>query len=413
MRFRAYFGITVIALAALGYAGMKIVGPSSDTAARAATNADDDGGQGARKGKGGRGGSDGTAVVVAKVDQQDFLIKKHSIGWVESPATVAVRTRVDSQIKEQHVVDGQMVKAGDLLFVLDDREQQAQLAKDEATLAKDTALHSRSARDLDRAQSLLPKGFTTPQALDQASADTKSTEATLRADQAAIETSKLKLSYTKIYAPIDGRIGAVAVVPGNLVSAASTTALVTITQMNPIRVSFTLPERDLTAVKTAISLAQPPLVRIYPNGVKTPVASGPLNFLDSTVDMLSGTVTAKATLANDTQALWPGQYVDIEIDLSALPAIAVVPIVAVQPGQQGSFVYLVKPDQTIELRKVKVAATDGGFAAIQEGLQPGEQVVVDGQLGLVNGSRVRVSNGVAPPQVAGSAMPAAAAPAAD
>lgn len=410
MRFRAYFGIAVIVLAALGYAGMKIVAPSGDSDARAATNPDDKGG--GRKGGGKGKAADGVAVVTATVQQQDFLIKKHSIGWVESPAVVSVRTRIDSQIKEQHVVDGQMVKAGDLLFVLDDREQQAQLAKDEATLAKDQALHSRSARDLDRAQSLLPKGFATAQQLDQASADTKSSEATIRADQAAIETSKLKLSYTKIYAPIDGRIGAVAVVPGNLVSAASTTALVTITQMNPIRVTFTLPERELTAVKAAIASPQPPQVRIYPNGAKAPIASGPLNFLDSTVDMTSGTVIAKATLANETLALWPGQYVDVEIDLSTLPGVAVVPVVAVQPGQTSPFVYVVKPDQTIELRKVQTAAVDGSLAAIQSGLQPGEQVVIDGQLGLTNGTRVRVSNGTPSPQVAGTS-PGAAVPAAD
>jgi multidrug efflux system membrane fusion protein len=336
-------------------------------------------------------GAGGPAVSVTTqlAEKTDFPVKKRSIGWIETPASVVVRPRIDSQIAVQHVVDGQMVKKGDLLFELDDREQQAQLAKDQAQLVKDQALLERIHRDLARATTLRASGAGTQQAVDQATADAKSAEASIQADKAAIQNSQVKLSYTKIYAPIDGRVGAVQVTPGNLVSANSTTALVTITQIDPVRVTFTMPERELSAIRSAVAAGTPPEVRIIPSGSKTPTAKGVLNFFDSNIDMMSGTVTLKAPVPNADLALWPGQYVDIDLYYAPLRDMTVVPSVAVESGQDSPYLYVVKPDSTVELRKVTVAATDGDRTAIATGLAAGERVVVDGQAGLSQGARVR------------------------
>lgn len=350
----------------------------------------------AQKGRGG----EGITVAVASVEVRDFNIVKRSIGWVESPAVVAVKPRVDSQIIEQSVKDGQMVKAGDLLFTLDDREQQAQLAKDQATLAKDQAVLNRIKQDFGRIQSLQAKGSASQQQLDQSTADLASAQATVKFDESSVALSKQKLSYTKIYAPIDGRVGAVQVATGNLVSANGSAALVTITRVIPIRVSFTLPERDLSALKTAVGDATPPEVRVFASGSKKAIAVGRLNFVDSAVDIQSGTITVKALFDNSDLALWPGQYVNVDLEMEPLRGVAVVPTVAVQPGQDGSFVYLVKPDSTIELRKVVVAATDADHVALSSGVQAGERVVVDGQIGLTAGMRVRVAEPRAAPAAA-------------
>jgi len=336
-------------------------------------------------------GATGPAVSVTTqlAEKTDFPVKKRSIGWVETPASVVVRPRIDSQIISQRVVDGQVVKKGDLLFELDDREQQAQLAKDQAQLAKDQALYDRIKRDLARATQLRASGAGTQQAVDQAVSDEQSTLAAIKADQAAIQASTIKLSYTKIYAPIDGRVGAVQVTPGNLVNASTTTGLVTITQIDPVRVTFSMPERELSTIRAAVAAGTPPEVRVIPSGAKTASASGLLNFFDSTVDIASGTVTLKAPIPNADLALWPGQYVDVVVYYAPLRDMTVVPSVSVETGQDSPYLYVVKPDQTVELRKVTVASVDGERTAISAGLQPGERVVVDGQAGLTAGARVR------------------------
>jgi multidrug efflux system membrane fusion protein len=370
MTYRALLIMAALVGAGLGTAGAKIATSPSEPARPAGA------------------GASGAAVTTAEVRTQDFAIKRRAIGWVESPAKVVVRPRIDSQILEQHVTDGQTVKAGDLLFVLDDRTQQAQLLKDQAALARDQALHARALRDLGRLRTLQTTGNATAQQLDLAGAEEKSAVANVQADEAAIQATRLQLSYTKIFAAIDGRIGSVEVAPGNLVAANGATGLVTITQVNPLRVAFAVPQRDLGAVQAALASAAPPSVRIFPNGAAEATATGRLNFIDSSIDVASGTVTVKAAVANDALALWPGEYVDVEFDLASLPGAAVVPTVAIQPGQAGSFVYLVRPDQTVELRPITVAATDGATSAV-EGLAAGERVVVDGQLRLAAGAKVR------------------------
>jgi multidrug efflux system membrane fusion protein len=345
----------------------------------------------ARTARGGRNG-DGApvAVVTAVARQADMPVRKRAIGFVETPASVVVKSRIDSQITEQHVTDGQFVKAGDLLFALDDRDIKAQIAKDEAAIARDEATHKRTLADLTRYEQLLQRNAGTQQAVDQATADERSAAATILSDKATLDADKLKLGYTRILAPIDGRVGAVQVTPGNLVSANSTgTGLVTITQMKPLRVTFTLPERELPVLQSALARGSAvPVMASAPDSGK-PAAEGKLNFVDSSVDMTSGTITAKAAFSNDDLALWPGQYVDVEISTHTLPNVTILPTVAVQTGQKGPYVYVTKADQTVELRPVKVALTDGDRTALSEGVAPGERVVIDGQMRLKTGSRIR------------------------
>lgn len=331
----------------------------------------------------------GIAVRLAEVAQGTIPIRRRTIGWVEPMATVAVRSRVDSVIVEQFAVDGQFVKEGDVLFRLDDDQIKAVIARGEATQAREAALLDRARADLKRMQNLVAKNTASRQQLDQAMADAKSAEASVAAQAAEVALDRIFLTYTTIKAPISGRLGAVGVTPGNMVQESSTTPLVTITQMQPIRVSFTLPDRDLDALRAALGKSNPAVVRVFAKGAKEPRATGYLNFIDSSVDTSSGTITAKAEFANEDLTLWPGQYYDVEVELGMQPATTVIPTVALQVGQGGLFVFVVTPDNQAEMRTVTVAGSDGEVTAISSGLHPGERVVVDGQHQLSPGMRVR------------------------
>jgi multidrug efflux system membrane fusion protein len=329
-------------------------------------------------------------VKVVEVTAATMPIRRRTIGWVEPIATVAVKSRIDSAIVEQRAKEGEFVTAGDVLFVLDDREAKAAIARDEATLKKDQALQALADRNLERAQQLAAKQTVSKQSLDQAKSEAQAAAAAVGADRATIEANRLTLSYAIISAPISGRLGAIAVTPGNLVGENDATALVTITQMKPIRVTFTLPDRDLDALRTALLQDPPAAVRVYSKGASEARATGTLNFIDSSVDVGSGTITAKAEFANDKLELWPGQYFDVEIELGRREQTPVVPTVALQVGQNGLFVFVVTPDNTAEMRNVTAAGTDGDMTAISEGLQPGERVVIDGQHQLAPGAAVTV-----------------------
>lgn len=330
------------------------------------------------------------AVATAAAAKADVPVTRRGIGLVETPASVVVKSRIDSQIAAQHVVDGQFVKAGDLLFTLDDRDLKVQISKDEATIARDEALHKRAEADLSRYQQLLAKDAGTQRTVDQAVADERSAAATIQADKATLEADRLKLGYTRILAPIDGRIGAVQVTPGNLVSANSAgTGLLTITQMKPLRVSFALPERDLAVLKAAMASGRHVTVTASVPDSGNVAARGTLNFIDSTVDITSGTITAKAAFANEDLTLWPGQYVDVAVEADVMKDMTVVPSVAIQTGQKGPYVYVARADGTAELRNVVVALSEGDRTALKQGVEPGEHVVTDGQMRLKTGTRLR------------------------
>jgi multidrug efflux system membrane fusion protein len=341
-------------------------------------------------GKGGRSGAARTAevpVITEPVASQDFVVRRKTIGILESPATVIVRSRIESVILEQHVTDGQFVEKGDLLFTLDDREIRATIARDEATIAKDQAVLTQAEAALSRTRELISKNVASQQQLDQALATFRSAQQTVEADHAVLQADRLKLGYARLEAPIRGRIGAVRVTPGNLVSPNDTGGLVTLTQMQPLRVSFTLPERDLAALRAAATRKPPAAVRVYSPGDPEPLAVGVLDFVDSSVDSSSGTIAAKATFPNEHYRLWPGQYVDVEIDLAVRPNTVTIPTVAVQTGQKGPYVFVAKPDHTVEMRNVELAGTEGSRTAIAHGLSPGDRIVIQGQLRLNQGTR--------------------------
>jgi multidrug efflux system membrane fusion protein len=333
-------------------------------------------------------------VRVAVVKTATMQIKRRTIGWVEPIATVEIKSRIDSVIAEQRASEGQFVEAGDTLFVLDDREAKAAIAREEATLKKDQALLDLANANLERAQALAIKQTVSKQSLDQAKSEARAAEAAVAADRATVDSNKLTLSYTIIKAPISGRLGAIPVTPGNLVGENDATALVSITQMKPIRVTFTLPDRDLDQLRAALQRDPPAVVRVFTKGDTTPRAEGHLNFIDSSVDISSGTITAKAEFPNDQLELWPGQYFDVEIELGRQEETPSIPTVALQVGQNGLFVFVVKNDNTVEMRNVTPAGTNGDMSAISAGLQAGERVVVDGQHQLAPGVAVAVEGAV-------------------
>ncbi len=342
------------------------------------------------------GGSLGaaTAVEVAEAKTEAFPVVVSTFANVEAPETVTVNARVSSQITEIHVTDGQVVKAGDLLFSLDDRALKAARDRDQAILAKDTAILTDAGIELDRARTLRDDRSGTQQAYDTALAAQQSAKATVDADQATVEADKVALSYTSIRAPIDGRLGAVQVTVGDLVGTSgsgSPTSLVTITSVDPIEVAFHLPEEYLQSFKARLDAGSPPQVKARLSGSGEVIGAGVLDFIDSAVDTATGTVMMRAKFGNGDQKLWPGQYLEVDIEQETLPQAAVVPAVAIQAGQKGDFVYRITPADTIEVRPVVVAANDGQEAAISSGLAAGDMVVTEGQNNLKAGDKARIA----------------------
>ncbi len=359
-----------------------------------------------QSGNAAKGGAVTAPVSTAAAQIGDFAVRRRTIGIIESPATVVVKSRIESQVMEQHVKDGQLVRKGDLLFTLDDREIIALIARDEAQLAKDQATVVRTATDEDRYRQLSASTAGSRQQLDQAIADHKIALALVAADEAQLRSDRLRLAYTKIEAPIGGRVGAIRVTPGNLVSVNDPTGLVTITQIRPIRVAFTLAERDLPELRKAARGETQAAVRVYTPGMSEPLATGVLEFVDSSVDTASGTIAAKARFANDQFVLWPGMYVDVEIDLAIRPKTVLIPTVAVQAGQKGPFVFVVNQGKA-EMRPVEFAGTEGDHTALASGVNAGERVIVEGQMRLVGGTPVAEAAQPDRDNKAGGSQPAA------
>ena len=365
--------------------------------------------QTARGGRGAAGGGNAAPVTTTPAVTEDFAIRRRTIGILESPATVVVKSRIESQVTEQHVRDGQLVHKGDVLFTLDDRVVKAAIARDEAQMQKDQATADRTQLDLERYQRLAETNATSRQQLDQATADHKIALAVVEADKAQLSADNLQLNYTKIEAPIGGRLGTIRVTPGNLVSVNDPTGLVTITQVRPIRISFTLPERDLAALRKAYISKPPAVVRVFEPGADKALATGELDFIDSLVDSSSGTIAAKAKFANEKFELWPGMYVDVEIDLSVRPKTVMIPTVAIQSGQSGPFVFVATSDKKAAMRKVELVGVEGDRTALVSGVNEGDRVIVEGQMRLVDGARV---NEVAQPAAGPGTSGAAAQPSA-
>jgi membrane fusion protein, multidrug efflux system len=330
-------------------------------------------------------------VVAAVATEEAAPILVTAIGTVQSISTVIIKSRVDGEIAKVHFDEGQEVNEGDILFTLDNRAFAAQLAQSEANLDRNRAQLVRAQAELKRQTELASRGVASAQKLEEAQAALAVLEAAIRADQAAIENARVNLNYTTIRAPIAGRTGAVNLKRGNVVKSNDTTQqavpLVTITQLRPIYVSFTVPEKHLTRIRAATTTERLPVIVTLPNEPQELIA-GKLTFVDNQVDVISGTITLKATFDNDDARLWPGQFVNATLTLGVQTNALLVPSGAIQIGQNGPYVFVIKPDSTVELRLVRIDRTVKGKTVIAGGLASGERVVTDGQLRLSNGTRV-------------------------
>jgi len=334
-------------------------------------------------------------VVAGVAEVLPTPIQVSAIGTVQSIATVIIKSRVDGQIADVHFEEGQDVKEGDLLFTLDNRSFQAQLAQAEAVLQRDRAQLERAQLELKRQTELAGRGVASAQKLEDAQMAEKVLQASIRASEAAAENARVNLSYTIIRSPITGRTGSVNLKRGNVVKSNDTTTnavpLVTITQLRPIYVSFTIPERHLPDIRAALADSERlPAVVTMPSHPDKPI-TGTLTFVDNQVDAATGTIPLKATFANDDIRLWPGQFVNVNLTLGIQVQAVVVPSPTIQIGQNGPYVFVIKEDSTVELRLVRVDRTVGNRTVVASGLSAGERVVVDGQLRLNNGTRVTIA----------------------
>jgi len=339
---------------------------------------------------GGRGAAQNQAVpvTVAPVVQKSMPLTIDQIGTVIAASTVAVRAQITGELKAVNFKEGDDVQQGQVLLTLDKRPLEAALQQAQATLDRDLAQAANAKAQAARYQDLLKRGIATHEQVDQMVSQAAALEATVAADRAAVESAKVQLDYATITAPISGRTGLLQVHVGNLVRANDTNPIITINKITPVYVSFAVPEAQLPELKRYMARGELPVTAEAPDDDKA--SKGRLTFIDNAVDQTTGTIKVKGTFPNEDKRLWPGQFVNVSVTLTSDPTAIVVPSLAVQNGQQGQYVFVVKPDQTVELRTVKVARGNGEESVIQSGLQAGETVVTDGQLRLTPGARVTV-----------------------
>jgi multidrug efflux system membrane fusion protein len=329
----------------------------------------------------------GLPVVTNPAQRGPVPLEIAANGNVVAEATVAVRSRVDGQIREVHVQEGQRVTRGQVLFTLDSRMAAAQLAQQEAQLARDRALATRARADATRYASLRGEGFAATQRFEQAAADAAAADANLKATEAQMAQTRLTIDYATIRAEADGRLGALPVDAGNLVRGTEGTVLATITQTDPIQVQFSVPERWLPEITEAMAKGQPNVTARAPSDSHKP-AEGKLVFVDSQVDTTSGTVSLKARFANPENQLWPGQYVNVVLVPRVEADALSVPVQAVQTGADGRFVYVVDAENHARRKAVELKRVVNGRAVLAAEIQAGDKVVIEGAQILSDGVRV-------------------------
>jgi multidrug efflux system membrane fusion protein len=336
-----------------------------------------------------KGAGAGAPVLVAPaiVTNVPVQIDPPPVGHVMPYTTVTIRPQVGGVLSEVHFQEGQEVKKGDLLFTIDPRPMQAALDAARAVLARDQAQLENAKIQFNREQKLFDQKLVSQDEYDTSKAGLDTLEGTVAADQATITNAGLNLEFTGIRAPFDGRTGSLQFHEGNVVKAPDDT-LLTINQIHPIYVAFAVPEQYLPEIKREMRKKTLKVMATFQNMDAPP--QGELTFIDNTVDTMTGTIQLKATFPNEDGTLWPGQFVQVMLTLSDLTNAIVVPSQAVQTGQNGQFVYVVKPDQTVELRPVTIGITSQGGTVVQSGLKAGETVVTDGQLRLAPGVAVSV-----------------------
>jgi multidrug efflux system membrane fusion protein len=344
-------------------------------------------------GGGGRGGAQQPAVPVttASVVQKSMPVEITIIGTTEPYSTVAVHSQITGELTSVDFKEGDDVKKGQVLFTLDRRPLDAAVDQAQANLAKDQAQATNARAQSARYQDLLKRGIATHEQSDQMISNAAALDATVAADRAALESAKVQLAYATITAPLSGRTGALMVHAGNLVRAADTIPLVVINQVAPIYVSFGVPEAQLPELKRYMARERIGVQAVPPNDQGAP-STGVITFIDNTVDPTTGTIKIKGTFPNQDHRLWPGQFVNVVVQLTTQANAVVVPATAVQTGQQGSYVFVVKDDKTVDMRTVQVDRVASSEAVIKDGLKTGETIVTDGQLLLVPGSRISVKN---------------------
>jgi multidrug efflux system membrane fusion protein len=406
---KTWAGIVCLALASIALTGCAGETPSADS------------GKGGGKGGRGRGGDGGgpVPVVVTKVTKRDVPIELTVVGNVEAYSTINIIPQVGGQLTNVYFHEGDYVKKNDRLFTIDTRPLEAQLQQIQANLARDQALLSQAEANLardnasevyarsqaDRYAKLFEQGIVSKEQGDQfrSSADAltqsmaadkaaiQSARAQILADNAQIDNAKIQLSYTQIASPIDGRTGNLTVKQGNVVSA-NQTGLIAITQVEPIYVTFSVPEARLADIKRYMAQGTLPVLAKTQDG-DAQAERGALTFVDNNVDTTTGTIKLKGTFQNADRKLWPGQFVNVVLRLTTQPNALVLPNQAVQSGQDGSFIYVVKEDRTVEARPVTTGARVDEDLVIDKGVEEGETVVTEGQLRLAPGSRVQFGNG--------------------
>lgn len=330
-------------------------------------------------------------VTVGKVVKKTMPVQVTAIGNVEAYSTISIRAQVSGELLDVHFQEGDFVHKGQKLFTIDPRPYQAALAQAEAALARDKAVAENGHVQAQRYKQLFEAGIGTREQADTFATTADAADATVRADEAAIQTAQLNVEYCTINSPIDGRTGTVMVKPGNLIKA-SDVPIVVINQVNPIFVNFTVPQQYLPDVKKHMAAGVLHVSSTIPNDEGGPEI-GNLTFVDNAVDMTTGTIHLRGTFANNQNRLWPGLYVNTVLTLSDEANATVVPSQAVMPSQDGTVVYVVKPNNTVEQRNVVSGRTVEGETVIAQGLQGTETIVVDGNVNLTPGARVEIKNG--------------------
>ncbi|MDH7785988.1 multidrug efflux system membrane fusion protein [Ochrobactrum sp. 19YEA23] len=378
------WGVPILLVAGAAYVGWQHATKQNGASAPNTVQTD------SRK-SGNRSGGGEHAVKVAVATAGSLPIQRTAIGTVVAVASTAVNSPEAGNVAILNVKDGAIVKKGDLIAQLDDRAIRATVVKDQASVAKSQATLNDAQLVLKRTQDLVTKGIDTSQAGDDALAALRVAEAQLQVDQAQLAADQVTLDDTKILAPFDGQLGVVSVSLGAYLSAGSPVA--TITQMKPIYADFTLPETDLALIRETLSTGtlKATATAVSADGKDTS-ESGPVNFLDNNIDAASGTVRLRATLDNQSGNFWPGQSLRVLVEAGQADNLVLVPGVAVQPQENGSISYVVKTDNSIEVRPVTVALRANGMAGLSAGLQPGEKVVTEGQASLANGSKVKLAS---------------------
>jgi len=344
-----------------------------------------------------------TPVGVATVQKGDMPVTLTGLGTVTPLATVTVKTQINGYLTEVAFQEGRMVKKGDFLAQIDPRPYQVALEQAEGQLAKDQALLKNAQLDLQRYNTLVAQNSIATQTRDTQVSLVAQDQAAIKTDQAQVDAQKLNLVYAHIVSPVTGRVGLRQVDAGNYVQTSDPNGIVVVTQLQPISVIFTLPEDNLPAVMKQVHAGASLPVTAYDRTGTAVLGKGRLETVDNQIDTTTGTVKLRATFDNEQEILFPNQFVNVQLLVNTMKGVGIVPTAAIQHGAPGAFVYVVKPDQTAAVKQVKLGPSDGQHIAVLDGLQPGEQVVVDGSDRLREGAKVTLAAASNP----GDAAPAA------